>query len=98
MSHGGWGGVLKVQKKCHVLFEWPLRHPQKSDNVDITLIQLTELTLQRMKYMFYQKDPLHGDTLLHSAIEGEQYEVLQKIVHLVINRLKQITICNFKLI
>ncbi len=21
---GGGGGVLKVQKKCHVLFEWPL--------------------------------------------------------------------------
>ncbi len=24
MSHGG-GGVRKVPKKCHVLFEWPLR-------------------------------------------------------------------------
>ena len=23
MSHGG-GGVRKVPKKCHVLFEWPL--------------------------------------------------------------------------
>ena len=22
---GGWGGFLKVQKKCHVLLEWPLR-------------------------------------------------------------------------
>ena len=25
MSHGG-GGVRKEQKKCHVLFEWPLSH------------------------------------------------------------------------
>ena len=25
MPHGG-GGVRKVPKKCHVLFEWPLRH------------------------------------------------------------------------
>ncbi len=24
MSHGGGGGVRKVPKKCHVLFEWPL--------------------------------------------------------------------------
>ncbi len=23
---GGGGGVRKEQKKCHVLFEWPLRH------------------------------------------------------------------------
>jgi hypothetical protein len=75
-----------------------LRHPQKSNNVDITLSQLTELTLQRIKHMSYQKDPLHGDTLLHSAVEGEQYEVLQKILHLVINRLKQIIICIFILI
>ncbi len=24
MSHEGGGGALKVRKKCHVLFEWPL--------------------------------------------------------------------------
>ena len=24
MSHWGGRGVRKVQKKCHVLFEWPL--------------------------------------------------------------------------
>jgi hypothetical protein len=24
MSHTGGGGVRKVPKKCHVLFEWPL--------------------------------------------------------------------------
>jgi hypothetical protein len=24
MSHRGGGGVKKVLKKCHVLFEWPL--------------------------------------------------------------------------
>jgi hypothetical protein len=26
MSYGGGGGVLKVWKKCQVLFEWPLRY------------------------------------------------------------------------
>jgi hypothetical protein len=75
-----------------------LRHPQASNNVDITLSQLSELTLKRIKLMFHQKDPLHGDTLLHSAIEGEQYEVLQNILYLVKNRLQQIIICNFNLI
>jgi hypothetical protein len=32
MSHGGGGGVKKVRKKCHVLFEWPLMsnfHPKQ---------------------------------------------------------------------
>ncbi len=24
----GGGGVKKVRKKCHVLFEWPLRAPE----------------------------------------------------------------------
>jgi hypothetical protein len=28
MSHWGGGGAQKVQKKCHVLFEWPLTLPQ----------------------------------------------------------------------
>ena len=47
MSHGyGWGrGVRKVPKKCHILFEWPLRTVVKSNSV------MTNITGKKLFYI-----------------------------------------------
>jgi len=63
MSHKRRGGVIKVQKKCHVLFEWHLISScvvncffQEKERQKVKDVKIREMAMAQKKKMELQKN------------------------------------------
>jgi hypothetical protein len=60
-----------------------LRNPQDTKEFNAELNEILDIAYNKDPTIFQQKDPLQGDTLLLTALEGDLYEVIKKIGNMV---------------
>ncbi len=56
-----------------------LRNYQDTEIFSAELNDILDLAFKNDPTIFQQKDPMQGDTLLLTALEGDLYEVIKKI-------------------
>ncbi len=56
-----------------------LRNPQDTEEFTSELNESLDFAFKYGPTVFQQKDPMQGDTLLHTALEGDLFEVIKKI-------------------